>query len=315
MKFKKTYKLILLLFFTSNIIAQNDFFIDVEASNNQIKFLEKIETFSEEKLEEFTIFENANVPLTIAEKKLHLDLKRKNKKLKLPSYRIYFNSTYSYDTLTILGISRNYDKKLYSRTKLNDKTNLWVVPLVEYQSMLSRKEYFNLVKIIYQLFNTHFLEHNLTTKFNSIDYHLTKEYKLLAYSFDLFTCSEVPLFKNPYDIQSEVTEWSSVRKFIKQDNNNLNFPLPEKIDFSLLISYKQDSTNTNNYSPSNKLTSNLKLIIICDNIGLTYTRDTDTKTFWANKNYVYNYFNDYQVFKTSMDFFIMFALYNTYKHN
>lgn len=304
-------------------MAQGVFYIDVEPSSEQIIFLEKIEKLSEKNIDNLDFFRNSEIPLlTDEEIELHLKLKRNNEDLKQSSYRIYFYSAETYDTLTIVGLSRNYKQQLYEENNLNKDIQLWLVPIIAYQRITTKKDYNKLSKMLHELFTNHFKSIEPTTDFNSLSLQISEESSSLASSFYLFTCPEVYIFKNPYDPQSEITGFG-IHDFISP-NHELTyhkFPLPKKIHFSIIVESKQDNS-TSTTKPlksisSNMYNSNLKFIIHCDNIGVTYTNSTQSKTqtFWAKKDYVYDYLKDFKVFQLSMDFYLMSALHNSFKYD
>ena len=316
MKFKKVYQLLFFIALSNLVIAQGNFYIEVTPNTEDIKFLEELEKISEKEIDSVVIFENAFVPLTRKEANENLQIKEENKNRKLSTYRIYFNTSLPFDTLTILGISRNYKEQVYPKN--NKSSRLWVVPIIVYKNIIPEKDYNKLSELILELFDSYYKKYDHSTKFSSISIEINDNLKSLSTLFSWMTGPETELFENPYNSQSKIEDTQYAYKFIFNNQNihnvrNQNFPLPEKIHFSILSKIFQDSSAT---YIGGRLTSNLKIIIEFDNVGVTYSNESSTKTFWTIKNsHTYKFLSKYKAFQTGMDFLFISALYNSFKYD
>ena len=310
MKSFKFFNTIFILIFSQSVIAQSYLYIDVKPTRDQIILMENAETLLEKNMDNIEVFSDPTFQLSTKQAELILQTKRIT--LKSPSFRIYIHPTNTYDTLTILGFSRNYFNK--KSEKENDTTlqQLSLIPLIIFENILPEKTYNQLITTLVDLVSVYYENHDTSTYFKSVSFKINNESNILASSFYLFTCPEVYLYQNPYNKDSKLG-LSSTHEFIDQDGMLLyeKFPLPQEILFSINFKVKHDTIPRPNLHYNYHNFSNLKLIINYEHIGLKYTVNRTTKTFWAEKDDIFNYLKEYKIFQVGMEFYLMSAIFKS----
>ena len=288
-----------------------DFYIDVKVAPITIEFFERIETISENCTDSCRTFDRNMNPCTTAEEHYFLKKKRENESEKLSSIRIYFKPNNSFDTLLVSGCARNYGVQSSNESL----EQFWVVPLLNYEHILSDEDYKKLTILITNSVEEYFRNYNKAFAFLTVNYKLKGDFKILKPSFHLFNCGEVPLYSNPMDTSSIIEAWYP-NNFIENGKHYdyENFPSPSEMVFNITFSLNHRKNKDHHCIDISKkyVVSNMELIVSYNYVGLTYKSQNRENTFWANRNYLRGYFKDRPEFDLSMRLFFMSAVRDSF---
>ena len=142
----------------------HDYYIDVVVEEEYIDFLDKIDKTSEKGWNpDYPIFDKFLIPNTTSESNEAIINKKKNKKNRTSSIRIYIRPYELYDTLTITGFGWNYEVKIQEDKVIN--APLWVVSLANYERGLDSIDYVKLTEVLHQQIIKYYQSKNEDQKF------------------------------------------------------------------------------------------------------------------------------------------------------
>lgn len=276
------------LSFCQGILTEGIYFVDISPSKSDLSELSKYADLSENNSNNYILYNSHGWGITEIElQPIVEDKSRKSFPLD-KKVRLYIGLTDSFDNLNILGFSM-----IYNESVSDSGTEIYFIhPIESFEKNLEQIKYQNLITLIFRYLNLHLTQDKSLNCENTV-YDLKVNYNILDPSFYLFTCPETYLYRLPFDQESRISP-RGVQQFISnKDSINLeylNFPSPLDVRFAFKTELHEVKISSNVQVPDYlRGSSNVKLVIKQEYIGLSFRVENTTKVFWAEKNYIDSY--------------------------
>lgn len=315
-KLKTTFFLASFLLFSSSSIAKGIFFFDQTIEKENQKLYSSINSEVEKNVSKYIFYETPFIQLTKAETAKILTARQKQN-LAINKIRIYVEINNGYDSLRIIGFSSLFLIKDSTSKPYNSEYFNYFIRLNDLENGLAKEMYSKLVSNLINELNNHLTENKLSN-YKNTSYKIKDGLDILDASFFLFTCPEVYHYNEPFNMESKTKDNREANKFISNNGamsvDYQDFPTPSSIDFALktsLITSEHSNSNSNYYNI--KSMSNTVLVISYDFIGLTFENENQKKTFWAEKNYVFDYLKSETNFLQVVDLYYKSSIRELFK--
>lgn len=316
-KLKTTFLLASFLFFSSSSIAKGIFFFDQTIEKENQKLYSSINSEVEKNVSKYIFYETPFIQLTKAETAKILTARHKQNLDPNNKIRIYVEINNGYDSLRIIGFSSLFLIKDSTSKPYNSEYFNYFIPLVDLENNLAKEVYSKLVSNLINELNNHLTENKLSN-YKNTSFKIKDGLDILDASFFLFTCPEVYHYNEPFNMESKTKDNREAHKFISNNRamsiDYQDFPTPSSIGFALktsLITSEHSNSNSNYYNI--KSMSNIVLTVSYDFIGLTFENENQKRTFWAEKNYVFDYLKSETNFLQAVDLYYKSSIRELFK--
>lgn len=290
--------------------TQNIMYFDYKLEPDRFAELEKLMRDAEIQIDEYEFAVNPYRYITNSETKSILEAKSKINLVNKSEARFYLEINPTYDTLIFVGVSIIfYDD--------DNRSTYYMLPTRTLEKNLSASRYMSYTEIPYYSLKGFLKEGNIYNEM-IVEHLVNSEYSLLSQSFYLFTCPEMVLYSKPNNLESEILPRRLVREFIGDnesfDYNRKNFPAPETFKYLLSTSVYLDTVEeaSSGYNFYNN-ESNLKVAINYEQVGVEYTVEGTTRTFWTETKYAFDYLTEYSSFQLYTELLYRSALFNKFE--
>lgn len=301
--------------------------IDVVPTKEQVELLEEIEKLSEKNMDECMVRKTPSWKLNSEELEQLQVEKKKNKKHKLNSFRLYIDVTKDYDQLKIIGFSRNY-APLTTEHSFAGFFNLpleqpqperyWFVPLISYENILSDTKFNEVTQTLIQLIEGHLSNLDTATSFKTASFSGINQFVVLHKDIYSFTSPEMTVFADPYDIKTKFDPWVPNRIMAEKYGRTWDLPLfpnPTEMLFALKFELVRENFKPGDHKHHPYYMTNIMFRVDYDYIGLRFNINDKIHTFWAEKNLIHKYNKERPdgLFAESMKLFYKTALRSSFQ--